>query len=180
MPLMERPVAFGSINFLPGFPSLSVFGCNPWKRDMKAGACANPPSTIGREKAALPATVAMTQAMLEAGVGPDSFISDIQRGVMPAALAGLGAGSDGSIMHHNRARGGIHALGANDNGWEHHHGNEGGGGCGCGGTCGGRGGGLSGLSESFTALTSDPMGFLQDNALAIAIGAAVVFMLKRK
>lgn len=159
MPLMEKPVAFGSVNFLPGFPSLSVFGCNPWKQDMRAGACANPPSVIGREKAALPATDAMTRAMLEAGVGPDSFIADIQRGVMPAALSGVGGSGSAS--------------------WEHHHANEKGG-CGCGGKCGGCGGGLSGVAETFAELTSDPMQFLQDNALAIALGAAVVWMLKKK
>jgi len=144
MPFVEKPVAFDSVDFLPGFPSLSVYGCNPWNRDLRAGACASPPSVVGREKAQLPATVAMSRAMLEAGIGPASFMSEMQRGIVPAALSG----------------------------------------CGCGGSCGGCGDDHGGMGAyglpDFSAVASDPFGYITSNLFPIALGAALVFMLKRK
>lgn len=49
-------------------------------------------------------------------------------------------------------------------------------GCGCGGSCG-CGDGLGGIFDSFSTITSDPMGWAQDHWPGIAVGVGLLFAL---
>lgn len=192
MPLVKKPVAFDSINFLPGFPSLSRYQCNPWKIADSAGACADSPVNISREPNMLPASVFIQRAMLQAGVAPPAMKNMMARGIVPAALAGIVRQA-----HLHGSGGALLGLGHD---------------CGCG--CGGHGdcgGGLGGASGSvgvggsagssygfdggdegtnygptrlgafdLTAITSNPVQWLQDNALPLALGAGVAWFIFRR
>jgi hypothetical protein len=105
MPLIQKPVAFDSIDFLPGFPSLSKYDCNPWSTAFKAGACATPPTVIGRER----------NANIYAGdIMARAIASSSNR---PAQIEGLGgcggkcgcAGKCGGLGH-NDSMGGIGSI----------------------------------------------------------------------
>lgn len=180
MPFLKKPVAFDSINFLPGFPSLSAFSCNPWDTGHVAGACASTPVQIARQPSTMPASTFMARAMLEAGVGAPKFDRMMRRGVVPAGMAGIVqqlrgiggggyAGDGGSIGDGYR----ITRLGG---------GGRGAGGCGCGGKCGGCSTDHShGLGFALSDITADPMAWLSSNAIPLAIGAAAAyFIFKRR
>lgn len=175
---VAKPVAFGSINFLPGFPSDSVYSCNPWKTDSAAGSCATPPTSIGRESNVLPAGDAIAQAL-----------RDVTGRMSLAGLGGCGCKSKAK-QHHSTT---LVGVGSVDD-------------CGCGGSCGGCGSGApvyqgdgvsgagggggfhyhhhSGLGDfgvpDLATVTADPLGYLQSNAFPIVLGALVVYLIKKR
>lgn len=174
MPFVQKPVAFDSINFLPGFPSLSRFGCNPWNTGKVAGSCPDGPVNISREPIPVPASQYIARAMLQAGVAPPAYNNMFKRGIVPGQLAGImaqlrgignpgGSGDGGSIGDGNTGPTRLGGLG----------------GCGCGGSCG-CGGHDHGLGFALTDITSDPLGWLQSNAVPLAIGGALVFFLFKR
>lgn len=174
MPFIKKPVAFDSINFLPGFPSLSAYACNPWDSGKVAGACASTPVQIARQPSTMPASTFIARAMLEAGVAPPQLNNMMRRGVVPGALAGI-------ARQHLKGMGFASDGGSSDDGYKM---TRLGGGCGCGGSCGGCGddhkhGG--GLGFALSDITSDPMAWLSANAVPLAIGAGLAyFIFKRR
>lgn len=174
--LIEKPIAFESLDFLPGFPTLSKYTCNPFSTFYRAGACANPPQTVGRERTGPYGFDAMVQAIKAAG------------GVVPnysGGMSGLGKAGDRHIRHDHFISG-LGASGRSDrharfttdltaaSAFRPRHGTEGLGGCGCGGSCGGCGGGLG----QFDA--SSIMSWISANWMPLAIGGAAVWFLKRR
>lgn len=153
MPYMAKDVAFGSIGFQPGFPSLSQFSCNPWSTSATSGACPTAPVALARERAALPATDVVRRAMLEVGAGPFDYNYAMAQGIVPASLAGI---SDDNLP----MVGGL----AGDCG------------CGCGGSCGL---GDYGVPD-FNAVMADPLAFLKSNLFPMALGAALLMLVKRR
>lgn len=170
--LIEKPIAFESLDFLPGFPTLSKFACNPWSSNFKAGACANPPVAIGRERGPLNGWPAVQAAIRAAG------------GTVPS-VTGLGGGGRGGDRHIQRLR--LSGAGGHADRHRADYGYQAGtlrndvpgyraklGGCGCGGSCGCGGG--AGLGFDASSVTS----WVTANWMPLAIGAAAVWFLKRR
>lgn len=185
--LIEKPIAFESLDFLPGFPTLSKYTCNPWGTNFRAGACANPPQAVGRERMAPYGFDAMVQAIKAAG------------GVVPnysgKMLAGLGA-AEHALSRHIRHEHFMSGMGGGEHGGAHHGrsgaaGYEGNwptastsrndhpnykarlSGCGCGGSCSS----CSGMG-AFDATSI--MSWITSNWMPLAIGAGAVWFLKRR
>lgn len=179
--LVEKPIAFESLDFLPGFPTLSKFACNPFSTNFRAGACANPPVAVGRERTPLNGWPAVTAAIRAAG------------GVVPSytGISGLAMGEK-SARHHRDEHLMLRGLGAHDTGRHHYEGNWPSAstlrndhpryqaphlsGCGCGGSC-------SSCSGSGLGFTLDPasiMSWVTANWMPLAVGGALVWFLKRR
>jgi hypothetical protein len=175
MPFLRKPIAFDSINFQPGFPSLSVFSCNPWDTSRRLdGACASEPVQIARQQSTMPASFYIQRALIEAGAAPAAVNNMMKRGIVPAALAGIAG-----------IRPQLRGLGWGGDGGSIGDGNTGAtrlGGCGCGGkTAGGCGCGGHGLGDfSLTDITSDPMAWLKSNVVPLTVGAAVAYFVFKK
>lgn len=154
MPFVAKPVAFDSINFLPGFPGNSRYSCNPWSIEFKAGACAVGPTAVGREPAGVMDARAMALAILAASNSHG-----------PVRLSGLGGASE--VRVHSREITGRTRLGslAGD--------------CGCGGRCGcgeevPRWAGMGDLS---VASVTD---WAKANWVPLLVGGGLVWFLKRR
>jgi hypothetical protein len=177
MPLIKQPVAFDSLNYLPGFPSLSKFDCNPWATNVQEGACGNKLVDISRQSGTAPAQVAIQRALTAAGYGSGQSQFAQRRGIVPAALAGSG----GSLL----------GLGFTDRYADIYDGSmdssysgfRGLGGCGCGGSggsCGcddGHHHGMGDISSDLTAAIADPMTWAKNSILALAVGAFAGYMI---
>jgi hypothetical protein len=170
MPFVARPVDFDSINYLPGFPSISKYDCAPDSWNPLTGGCNNPPVSVGRERRGVIDAQALIAALQQAGAKA------------PSILGGLG--SAGSYGYHRRVGTGIHGIGAAAGSGSLHR--RRGMGCGCGGSCGGGGGcgcgDKSPMSLGQLDLTSMAgiVTWLESNWMPLAIGAGVAWMLKRK
>jgi hypothetical protein len=166
MPFVNKPVAFDSINYLPGFPLDSVYSCNPWDTNPNnPDACSVLPMSLARSAGRMPASLPMQAAMIAAGVAPASRSMMFHKGIVPAQLGGCGCGCKGSG-----------SCGMGRGGSDHHvHG-------------GGPGGwsnpfqpGVAGLGDFPTSFApADLMAWAQANAAALGIGFALAWFLKRK
>lgn len=184
--LIEKPIAFESLDFLPGFPTLSKYTCNPFSTFYRAGACANPPQTVGRERSGPYGFDAMVAAIKAAGGQVPNYSGK--------QLAGLGMNPGGHADRHIRHDHFISGLGSEHGGVYHRAGRYEGnfppastsrndhpnykarlGGCGCGGSCGSCGGGGLGAFDA-----SSIMSWVASNWMPLAIGGAAVWFLKRR
>jgi hypothetical protein len=169
MPFVAKPVDFDSINYLPGFPSLSKFSCDPFSWNALTGGCKTPPVAVGRERKGVIDANALLAALQQTGAKA------------PSILGGLG-GPGGSGFH-RRVGTGIHGVGgASGSGSLHSH--RRGMGCGCGGSCGGGCGcgskSAMGLGQIDLTSMASIVSWRETNWMPLAIGAGVVWMLKRK
>ena len=151
MPLVARPVAFDSINFLPGFPSDSAFQCDPWSTNRAQGACVDSPTVIGRERGTSQAGVAIAAAIAAA------------RGAAPVSLGSCG----GSCGCGGTCGGG---LGSGDHGGGHSHPHHDG---------PMKGIGDYGIPD-FSTVAGAPLDYLKANAFPIVLGALAVFLIKKR
>lgn len=148
---VDRPVAFDSINFLPGFPSDSVYQCDPWSTTRGEGACAGSPTVIGREQGVNPASMAIARAIAAARNAPASGLSGCGGSCGCGGTCGGGMGDDGG------------AYGSTSRSHQHHHASI----------------GDFGLPD-FSTIAADPVGYLKGNAFPIVLGALAVYLIKRK
>lgn len=187
MPLIQKPVAFDSINFLPGFPSLSRYGCNPWNRFNTAGACPSDPINVSNEPSpGMSASAYISRAMAEAGVSSPVIDRMVRSGVIPASLAGIvGQLGRKRMIVGLRGSGGalIEGLGGGGGGASISDGGDAIGECQCGGRGGCPGAETCGATRlgDLTQLTTDPVGWVTGNAMPLAIGFGLAwFFLKRR
>jgi hypothetical protein len=158
MPFVAKPVDFDSINYLPGFPSLSKYDCDPFSWNKATGGCKTSPVAIGRERKGVIDAQALLAALQQTGAKA------------PSILGGLGESM------HRRVGTGIHGVGAASGSGSLHR--RRGMGCGCGGSCGGCGD--KGLGQIDLTSMTGILSWLESNWMPLAIGAGVVWMLKRK
>ena len=162
---VQRPVEFDSINYLPGFPSLSVYSCDPFSWDTLTGGCAGGPVAIGREKAGVNDATAMALAIVGAAAkSPVRLWSSGSRGGDRHARPMHLSGQHGADHHHY-----VDARGSGGRRFAHLNG------CGCGGSCGSCGGPM-GLGFDMTTITT----WLMANWMPLLIGGGVVRFLKRR
>jgi len=156
---VQRPVAFGTINFLPGFPSDSVYQCDPWSTT-SAGRCADGPSVIGRETGNYQAGAAIQRALAEVTGRPSLAVGELAVAAAP------------QVAHHHDSLSGIGDCGCGGkcggcgSGAAHHHDSL-------------MGMGAYGLPDLAT-VTADPLGYLQANAFPIVLGALAVYLIKKR
>jgi hypothetical protein len=148
---LQKAVDFDSINYLPGFPSLSLYSCSPDSWNPETGGCSALPVAVGRELAPVSDATSMALAVVQA------------QNKMPARLGS--AHGD----RHRRVGMGVAAHERNRN--------RGMGGCGCGGSCGGCGDhGPIGMGMAWTDIVT----WLESNWMPLLIGGGVVWFLKRR
>lgn len=161
MAYINRPVAFDSINFLPGFPGNSDYSCNPWDMTAEAGACAVSPVAVGRETSPISDATAMALSALAAGSKAPMGLSGSDRSARFRRVALSGGGE----RDYHRRSGGVAGLGDS---------------CGCGGRCGcGQefvGMGQIDLSSTMSTITT----WVEANWMPLLVGGAVIWFLKKK
>jgi hypothetical protein len=148
---VQRPVDFDSINYLPGFPTLSLYQCDPFSWNGATGGCAAAPVAVGRELAPVSDATSMALAVLQA------------QNKLPVRL-----GSSGSRSDRHRSR-----LGSSNRADRHLRGLDG---CGCGGSCGGCGSPMGLGAFDWTSIIT----WLESNWMPLLVGGGVVWFLKRR